>query len=67
VPGARIVDGVLEVNIRFPGLVVEYSLDRGKTWQRYEAESRPQIKGEIQVRTVSPDGRRVSRVDTLKA
>ncbi|WLI78316.1 beta-N-acetylhexosaminidase [Kosakonia sp. H02] len=67
VPGARIVGGVLEVNTSFPGLVVEYSTDQGKQWQRYNASVRPQVSGEVQIRTASPDGKRFSRVDKVKA
>ncbi|WP_437891586.1 beta-N-acetylhexosaminidase [Phytobacter sp. V91] len=66
-PGARVVNGVLEVNTSFPGLVVQYSTDGGKNWQRYNDKVRPQVHGEVQVRTLSPDGGRVSRVDSVKA
>lgn len=67
VPGARITNGVLEINSSFPGLIMEYSIDGGKTWQRYDDKKPVQIQGEAQVRTVSPDGLRVSRVDIIKA
>lgn len=66
-PGARVVNGVLEVNTSFPGLVVQYSTDGGKNWQRYNDKVRPQVHGEVQVRTLSPDGGRISRVDSVKA
>lgn len=66
-PGAHIIKGVLEVNTTFPGLVVEYSTDEGKSWQRYDDKARPKVSGKVQVRTLSPDGKRVSRVDHLKA
>lgn len=67
VPGARVVGGVLEANTSFPGMVVEYSTDGGKHWQRYDDSARPKVSGEVQVRTASPDGKRVSRVDSVKA
>ncbi|WP_342321564.1 beta-N-acetylhexosaminidase [Kosakonia sp. BYX6] len=67
VPGARIASGRLEVNTSFPGMVVEYSTDNGKTWQRYDDKARPQVSGEVQVRTASPDGKRFSHVDGVKA
>lgn len=67
VPGARIASGRLEVNTSFPGMEVEYSTDNGKTWQRYDDKARPQVSGEVQVRTASPDGKRFSRIDGVKA
>ncbi|XTZ37268.1 beta-N-acetylhexosaminidase [Salmonella enterica] len=67
VPGARVIDGKLEANTSFPGMLIEYSTDGGKQWQRYDEKARPQVSGEVQVRTVSPDGKRFSRVDRVKA
>lgn len=67
VPGARVVGGKLEANTSFPGMVVEFSTDGGKNWQRYNDKARPQVSGEVQVRTASPDGKRFSRVDSVKA
>lgn len=66
VPGAVVTAGVLEVNTALPGLAVEYSADNGKTWQRYDAAAKPTVTGEVQVRTVSPDGKRASRVESVK-
>ncbi|MCX9458242.1 chitobiase/beta-hexosaminidase C-terminal domain-containing protein, partial [Vibrio cholerae] len=37
-----------------------------KTWQRYDAAAKPTVTGEVQVRTVSPDGKRASRVESVK-
>ncbi len=67
VPGARVVGGKLEANTSFPGMVVEYSTDGGKNWLRYDNKARPQVSGEVQIRTASPDGKRFSRVDSVKA
>lgn len=67
VPGARVISGKLEANTSFPGMVVEYSTDGGKNWQRYDDKARPQVSGEVQVRTASPDGKRFSRVDSVNA
>lgn len=67
VPGARVVNGKLEANTSFPGIVVQFSTDGGKHWQRYDDAARPQVSGEVQVRTASPDGKRFSRVDSVKA
>ncbi|MBS1204253.1 MAG: beta-N-acetylhexosaminidase [Proteobacteria bacterium] len=67
VPGARVVSGKLEANTSFPGMVVEYSTDGGKNWLRYDEKARPQVSGEVQIRTASPDGKRFSRVDSVKA
>lgn len=66
VPGARIVGGKLAANTSLPGLAVEYSIDGGKHWQRYDDKQRPAVSGAVQVRSVSPDGKRVSRVDHVK-
>ena len=66
VPGARIAGGVLEANVSLPGLTIEYSLDNGKQWQRYQDNARPQVKGDVLVRTVSSDGQRASRAEAVK-
>jgi len=65
-PGARIVEGRLEANIALPGLAIDYSLDGGKSWQRYQDNARPKVAGEVMIRAVSSDGKRFSRVENLK-
>ncbi|TQI79469.1 hexosaminidase [Serratia fonticola] len=67
VPGARIVGGQLEANIALPGLGIEYSTDGGKQWQRYDDKARPSVSGDVQIRAVSPDGKRFSRAEPVKA
>ncbi|WP_337262053.1 MULTISPECIES: beta-N-acetylhexosaminidase [unclassified Serratia (in: enterobacteria)] len=67
VPGARIVDGKLEANIALPGLGIEYSTDGGKQWQRYDDRARPAVADDVQVRAISPDGKRFSRAEPVKA
>ncbi|MEG2830601.1 MAG: chitobiase/beta-hexosaminidase C-terminal domain-containing protein, partial [Edwardsiella sp. (in: enterobacteria)] len=57
----------LETNVAMPGLIVEYSVDGGKQWQRYDAKAKPSVSGEVQVRTASPDGKRFSRVESVKS
>jgi hexosaminidase len=60
-PGGRIRDGVLEANVRNPGLDIEYARD-GRSWHRY---TRPVRVGDTAfLRTRAPDGRtsRVARV-----
>jgi hexosaminidase len=37
-PGGQIASGKLSANGGYPGLVIEYSLDKGVSWQRYQAE-----------------------------
>ncbi|MDR0219271.1 MAG: carbohydate-binding domain-containing protein [Enterobacteriaceae bacterium] len=71
VPGARIVTGMLEANIALPGLTIQYSRDNGKTWETYDDRQRPSIdgtavEGNVKIRSVSPDGKRFSRVETLQ-
>lgn len=65
-PGARIREGKLEANIALPGIAIDYSLDGGKSWQRYQDNVRPQVFGEVLLRSVSSDGKRFSRVESLK-
>ncbi len=66
VPGARIIGGMLEANIALPGIAIEYSVDAGKSWQRYEATAKPQVEeGNVLVRAVSADGKRYSRVEEV--
>jgi hexosaminidase len=67
VPGARIVGGQLEANISLPGLGIEYSTDGGKQWQRYDDKARPTVAGDVQIRAISPDGKRFSRAEPVKA
>lgn len=64
-PGGKIVAGKLEVNTALPGLVVQYSLDQGKTWQIYDAGQQPEVQGKVWLRTVNNDGKRFSRVEML--
>jgi len=67
VPGARIIGGKLEANIALPGLGIEYSTDGGKQWQRYDDKARPAVAGDVQIRAISPDGKRFSRAEPVKA
>ena len=61
VPGARIVNGQLVANSALPGTPIEYSLDGGQSWQRYNARTRTDAAGNIRVRSTSQQGQRVSR------
>ncbi|WP_224360619.1 family 20 glycosylhydrolase [Hyalangium versicolor] len=54
-PGAKIVSGKLEANVRFPGLAIEYSVDGGASWTRYSAPVA--AAGKVLLRTRSADGR----------
>ncbi|MNH09956.1 Chitobiase precursor [compost metagenome] len=64
VPGAKLVNGVLEANVDLPGLPIQYSLD-GKTWTAYDAAAKPSVTGKVYLRTTSFDGKRSSRVTEL--
>jgi hexosaminidase len=57
-PGARIVDGRLEANTEFPGQRVEFR-PRRAAWTVYSGPVR--VRGPVELRTRSADGRRVSR------
>lgn len=63
VPGARIQNGMLEMNISLPGLPMEYSKDAGATWQVYR-EPIP-VDGAVFVRSTSWDKSRTSRVEEI--
>ncbi len=58
-PGAVIENGMLDANVEYPGLAVEYSTDAGATWTAYTGPVA--VSGQVVVRTRAPDGR-TSRV-----
>jgi hexosaminidase len=62
-PGAVITGGVLQASVRYPGLAIEFSADRGATWRTYAAPVK--VSGPIALRTRAPDGRtsRITRVE----
>lgn len=66
IPGARVVAGALEANISLPGLIIEYSTDGGKQWQKYDAKAQPKVSGDVLIRSTSPDGKRSSRAEPVK-
>lgn len=61
-PGARVLDGKLEVNTLFPGLIVQTSVDDGKTWNDYDSNNH--YSGTVLVAKRSFDGNR--RSDAVK-
>ncbi|GAB2935941.1 beta-N-acetylhexosaminidase [Hafnia psychrotolerans] len=65
VPGARVVDGKLEANVSLPGLAIEYSLDGGEQWLRYDDAQKPQVSGKVWVRAASAEGKRFSRAEQV--
>ena len=59
VPGARITGGLLQANAPIAGLKIQYRV--GKTpWRIYNGPVA--VTGPVQLRTLSPDGHRVSRM-----
>ena len=44
-PGAHTQQSVLHANSAYPGLLIEYSLDQGQTWQRYREPVALQTQG----------------------
>lgn len=58
-PGARIVGGMLEANSEFPGQKIEYRASGGR-WSPYGQPIR--VNGPVELRTLTYDGRRTSRV-----
>jgi hexosaminidase len=68
IPGARLEQGTLKANVALTGLQIQYSLDQGKNWVAYEASAAPQVSPTVKkvlLRTVSPDGQRYSREESL--
>jgi hexosaminidase len=65
VPGAVIEQGKLYMNSAFPGVALQYSRDRGASWQSYEVNRVPSVSGEIWIRSVDYQAKRASRVTTL--
>lgn len=62
--GAEINNGQLHANIALPGLAIEYSLDQGASWQRYQESVQVPANAEVWLRSRSADGRN-SRVSKL--
>ena len=62
-PGARVTDGKLEANAVPASLKIQYRTAGGK-WTTYSGPAA--VKGEVRVRTVSPDGKRFSREAVVK-
>jgi hexosaminidase len=54
-PGAVITSGMLDANVRFPGLQIQFSTDQGRTWLDYTMPVA--VPGRVALRTRTPDGR----------
>ncbi|AUI85552.1 beta-N-acetylhexosaminidase [Vibrio azureus] len=65
VPGAKVENGKLAMNVQFPGATLQYSLD-GKNWLTYSDNARPNVQGKVFIRSVSSSGEKVSRVTSVK-
>lgn len=65
VPGAKVVDGKLQANVALPGLVIQYSVDGGKTWVKYNDSAKPSVTGDVSVRSQSHDGKHFSRAEPV--
>ncbi|OQR34973.1 beta-N-acetylhexosaminidase [Pseudomonas sp. T] len=65
VPGAKVIGGKLEANSALPGLGIEYTIDGGQHWQSYDVKTQPKVSSTVQVRSVSPDGKRHSREEPV--
>lgn len=58
VPGARVIDGRLQANAPIAGLKIQYRVGT-EPWRVYDGPVA--VQGPVALRTLSPDGRRVSR------
>lgn len=65
-PGGMIKNGRLVTNTAFPGLVVQYSRNGGKSWHDVDDKAIIESGKELQLRTKSASGGRTSRIVTLK-
>ncbi len=59
VPGARVTGGLLEANAPIAGLKIQYRTGAA-SWRSYNGPVA--VKGPVMLRTLSPDGHRVSRM-----
>lgn len=57
--GAKIEDGLLYANIALPGLAIEYK-EQGKQWLPYAEPVK--VSGSVELRSVTSDGTRKSRI-----
>ncbi len=62
-PGGKIVDGKLETNVAYGDLDIDYQTG-DKTWHRYAGAVA--VTGPVNLRSVSPDGKRFSRVVSIE-
>ncbi|WP_282168075.1 family 20 glycosylhydrolase [Shewanella japonica] len=56
--GAKVINGKLHANIAFPGLRIEYRVNN-KQWLPYTEPVA--VNGKVEVRSISPDGKRKGR------
>jgi len=66
VPGAIIENGVLHMNVQFPGVALQYSTDAGETWNDYAHNNKPTVTGNVTIRSVSASSKRFSRETFVK-
>lgn len=66
IPGAKLENGKLVANIVFPGVIIEYSINNGKNWHRYNEPVTIKNGQAVLIRSVSFDQKRSSRVEQLK-
>ncbi|MGL4525019.1 MAG: beta-N-acetylhexosaminidase [Spirochaetia bacterium] len=63
VPGAKVENGSLSMNIALPGIQMQYSED-GKNWKVYEQPT--SVGASVFVRSASSNGKRFSRVEKVE-
>jgi hexosaminidase len=62
-PGARVTGNIFEANLAYGDLKIQYRTKGGK-WLTYK--DAVEVKGPVEVRSVAPDGKRYSRIVTVK-
>ena len=62
-PGARVTGGIFEANLAYGDLKIQYRTQGGK-WLTYH--DAVEVKGPVEARSVAPDGKRYSRIVTVK-
>lgn len=57
VPGGKIENGILSANSIYPGQTIQFSVDGGKIWTKYDDLNKPIVSGDALINTVSTTGR----------
>lgn len=65
IPGAKIKNGQLSMNISFPGVILQYSVKEGKIWLNYDPLNKPYVGDKVKIRSISSTSDSVSRITSV--